>query len=170
MKNKTNTKKKSAHHQTAKKTMQPEKPVKKMLTDYYLIPQEVCATQLAELLPDYQEKAEIWREMDLLELTLTHDTMVFEEAAEDFENQEDQVYFEEHKIKKVYAITYDALDAEEVKQILATLQEKLQGRVCREDEILYGSNNMFSLRTALLVLTLYHMGNTEKYARYLKKK
>lgn len=136
MKNKTNTKKKSAHHQTAKKTMQPEKPVKKMLTDYYLIPQEVCATQLAELLQDYQEKAEIWREMDLLELTLTHDTMVFEEAAEDFENQEDQVYFEEHKIKKVYAITYDALDAEEVKQILATLQEKLQGRVCREDEIL----------------------------------
>ena len=136
MKNKTNTKKKSAHYQTAKKTVQPEKPVKKMLTDYYLIPQEVCATQLAELLPDYQEKAEIWREMDLLELTLTHDTMVFEEAAEDFENQEDQVYFEEHKIKKVYAITYDALDAEEVKQILATLQDKLQGRVCREDEIL----------------------------------
>ena len=98
MKNKTNTKKKSAHYQTAKKTVQPEQPVKKMLTDYYLIPQEVCVMQIAELLPDYQEKAEIWREMDLLELTLTHDTMVFEEAAEDFENQEDQVYFEEHKI------------------------------------------------------------------------
>lgn len=133
---KTNTQRKSAHYQTAKKTVQPVMPVKKSMTDYYLIPQEVCVIQLAELLPGYQEKAEIWREMDLLELTLTHDTMIFEEAAEDFENQEDQVYFEEHKIKKVYAITYDALDAEEVKQILATLQETLRGRVCREDEIL----------------------------------
>ena len=71
-----------------------------------------------------------------MELTITHDTMVFEEAAEDFANSEDQVYFAEHKIKKVYAITYDALDAEEVKQILSTLQAALQGRVCEEDEIL----------------------------------
>ena len=59
-----------------------------------------------------------------------------EEAAEDFANSEDQVYFAEHKIKKVYAITYDALDAEEVRQILSTLQAVLQGRVCEEDEIL----------------------------------
>ena len=28
---------------------------------------------------------------------------------------------------------------------------------------------MFSLRTALLVLTLYHMGKNKKYTRYLKK-
>ena len=136
MKNKTNTKKKSAHHQTAKKSAEQVKPVKKMLTEYYLIPQETSISQMAELLPDYQEKIELWLEMDLMELTLTHDTMVFEEAAEDFANSEDQVYFAEHKIKKVYAITYDALDAEEVKQILSTLQAALQGRVCEEDEIL----------------------------------
>lgn len=136
MKKKGSIQKKSTHHQTVKKSVQQEKPVKKMLTEYYLIPQEICVPQLAELLPDYREKTEIWLEMDLLELTLTHDTMVFEEAAEDFENQEDQVYFKEHNIKKVYAITYDALDAEEVKQILVTLQEKLQGRICKEDEIL----------------------------------
>lgn len=136
MKNKTNTKKKSAHHQTAKKPAEQVKPVKKMLTEYYLIPQETSISQMAELLPDYQEKIELWLEMDLMELTLTHDTMVFEEAAEDFANSEDQVYFAEHKIKKVYAITYDALDAEEVRQILSTLQAVLQGRVCEEDEIL----------------------------------
>ena len=136
MKNKMNTKKKSAHHQNAKKETLQTKPVKTMLTDYYLIPEEVQVSQLAKLLPDYQEKAELWLEMDLMELSLTHDTMVFEEAAEDFANPEDQVYFEEHKIKKVYAITYDALDAEEVKQILSTLQGTLQGRICKEDEIL----------------------------------
>ena len=147
MKNKTNTKKKSAHHQTAKKSAEQVKPVKKMLTEYYLIPQETSISQMAELLPDYQEKIELWLEMDLMELTLTHDTMVFEEAAEDFANSEDQVYFAEHKIKKVYAITYDALDAEEVRQILSTLQAVLQGRVCEEDEILEDSNNMFHLRT-----------------------
>ena len=84
MKNKTNTKKKSAHHQTAKKSAEQVKPVKKMLTEYYLIPQETSISQMAELLPDYQEKIELWLEMDLMELTLTHDTMVFEEAAEDF--------------------------------------------------------------------------------------
>ena len=119
-----------------KKNAEQVKPVKKMLTEYYLIPQEISISQMAELLPDYQEKIELWLEMDLMELTLTHDTMVFEEAAEDFANSEDQVYFAEHKIKKVYAITYDALDAEEVKQILSTLQAALQGRVCEEDEIL----------------------------------
>ena len=136
MKNKTNTKKKSAHHHTAKKPSEQNKPVKKMLTDYYLIPQEISISQLAERLPDYQAKIELWLEMDLMELTLTHDTMVFEEAAEDFANPEDQAYFEEHKIRKVYAITYDVLDAEEVKQILSALQETFQGRVCKEDEIL----------------------------------
>ena len=121
MKNKTNTQKKVVHHE---------------VTEYFLISQEILVSELAALLPDYQEKIEIWTELDLMEVTLTNDALVFEEAAEDFESQEDRAYFSEHNIQKVYAMTYDVLDAEEVKQILTTLQYTVVGRICKEDEIL----------------------------------
>lgn len=136
MKGKSNTKKKTAHQKMGKKEIPQSKPVKKMVTEYYLIPQEEDVRALAELLPDYQEKTEIWMEMDLMEITLANDALVFEEAGEDFDAPEDQSYLEEHGIRKIYAFTYDEQDKEEVKKIMDKLQEQLQGRICREDEIL----------------------------------
>lgn len=136
MKGKINTKKKNTHHQMTKKAVPQEKPVKKMITEYYLIPQEISVSGLAELLPDYQEKTELWLEMDLMEVTLKNDALVFEEAGEDFDNPEDQAYLENNGIQKVYAMIYDELDTEEVKKITETLQGSLGGRICREDEIL----------------------------------
>lgn len=136
MKGKINTKKKNTHHKMTKKAVPQEKPVKKMITEYYLLPQEISVSGLAELLPDYQEKTELWLEMDLMEMTLKNDALVFEEAGEDFDNPEDQAYLEDNGIQKVYAMTYDELDTEEVKKITETLQGSLGGRICREDEIL----------------------------------
>ena len=119
-----------------KKNTQQAKPVKKMITEYYLIPQETTVSQLADLLPEYQEKAELWLEMDLLELALTNDTLVFEEAGEDFDSPEDQAYLKANGIQKIYAITYDELDAEETGKIMDILQESFHGRICKEDETL----------------------------------
>lgn len=119
-----------------KKNTQQTKPAKKMITKYYLIPQETTVSQLADLLPEYQEKAELWLEMDLLELALTNDTLVFEEAGEDFDSPEDQAYLKANGIQKIYAITYDELDAEETGKIMDILQESFHGRICKEDETL----------------------------------
>ena len=119
-----------------KKNTQQAKPVKQMITEYYLIPQETTVSQLADLLPEYQEKAELWLEMDLLELALTNDTLVFEEAGEDFDSPEDQAYLKANGIQKIYAITYDELDAEETGKIMDILQESFHGRICKEDETL----------------------------------
>ena len=127
MKGKSNSKKKNT---------QQAKTVKKMITEYYLIPQETTVSQLADLLPEYQEKAELWLEMDLLELALTNDTLVFEEAGEDFDSPEDQAYLKANAIQKIYAITYDELDAEETGKIMDILQESFHGRICKEDETL----------------------------------
>ena len=127
MKGKSNSKKKNT---------QQAKPAKKMITEYYLIPQETTVSQLADLLPEYQEKAELWLEMDLLELALTNDTLVFEEAGEDFDSPEDQAYLKANGIQKIYAITYDELDAEETGKIMDILQESFHGRICKEDETL----------------------------------
>ncbi len=127
MKGKSNSKKKNT---------QQTKPAKKMITEYYLIPQETTVSQLADLLPEYQEKAELWLEMDLLELALTNDTLVFEEAGEDFDSPEDQAYLKANGIQKIYAITYDELDAEETGKIMDILQESFHGRICKEDETL----------------------------------
>ena len=127
MKGKSNSKKKNT---------QQTKPAKKMITKYYLIPQETTVSQLADLLPEYQEKAELWLEMDLLELALTNDTLVFEEAGEDFDSPEDQAYLKANGIQKIYAITYDELDAEETGKIMDILQESFHGRICKEDETL----------------------------------
>lgn len=127
MKGKSNSKKKNT---------QQAKPVKKMITEYYLIPQETTVSQLADLLPEYQERAELWLEMDLLELALTNDTIVFEEAGEDFDSPEDQAYLKANGIQKIYAITYDELDTEETGKIMDILQESFHGRICKEDETL----------------------------------
>lgn len=127
MKGKSNSKKKNT---------QQAKPAKKMITEYYLIPQETTVSQLADLLPEYQEKTELWLEMDLLELALTNDTLVFEEAGEDFDSPEDQTYLKANGIQKIYAITYDELDAEETGKIMDILQESFHGRICKEDETL----------------------------------
>ena len=71
-----------------------------------------------------------------MELALTNDTLVFEEAGEDFDSPEDQAYLKANGIQKIYAITYDELDAEETGKIMDILQESFHGRICKEDETL----------------------------------
>ena len=118
----------------AKKPAPVKKEVRETVMVYYLIPEKVTAKDIAAMLPYEEDKIEVWTEMNLVEAILPSDSLVFEEAAEEFDSKEDIAYLKKENIQTIYAVTYDSRDAKEAESILAQRAGKWGGRICDEDE------------------------------------
>ncbi len=105
-----------------KKFTTAKKPAKRMVTkaqsaprgeieEYlYMLPVEVRAEDLLEVIEAPEEKKDVWHELDLMEIKLGHDGLIFENFMDCFDTKSDQAFLKENGVKKVYAFSYDSLD------------------------------------------------------------
>ena len=102
----------------------------------YLLPEKHTAEELAQMLTDAgfdKKKVEIWKEINLLELTLEKGSVY----AEDFEEslrKEDEDTLSGLGMQQVYSVTYPAEDAKSVKEIMQKWQASFDGKLGSDTE------------------------------------
>ena len=102
---------------------------------FYMIPMEVTVSQLAEVIRCVSEDAkEIWTELDLMEIILSADSLVFENMMDTFEEPADQAFLSEKGVKTVYAVNYNTKDKDAVKQVLTELHKSFGGFMASDTE------------------------------------
>ncbi len=106
----------------------------KMMFYYYMLKEDVKASDLAVCAELPEEKTEVWTEMNLTELILANDSLVLEDAGEDFDSPDDLEFLKEKGIVCIYAVSYSELDEADAISILKKMVQKKGGAICSDTE------------------------------------
>lgn len=111
-----------------------EKTVEKSFL--YLLPEKHTAEELAQVLTDAcfdKKKVEIWKEINLLELTLENGSVYVEDFEESL-RKEDEDTLSGLGMQQVYSVTYPAEEAKSVKEIMQKWQASFGGKLGSDTE------------------------------------
>ncbi|MEE0398887.1 MAG: hypothetical protein UDQ92_12150 [Lachnospiraceae bacterium] len=111
-----------------------EKTVEKSFL--YLLPEKHTAEELAQVLTDAgfdKKKVEIWKEINLLELTLENSSVYVEDFEESL-RKEDEDTLSGLGMQQVYSVTYPAEEAKSVKEIMQKWQASFGGKLGSDTE------------------------------------
>lgn len=111
-----------------------EKTVEKSFL--YLLPEKHTAEELAQVLTDAgfdKKKVEIWKEINLLELTLENGSVYVEDFEESL-RKEDEDTLSGLGMQQVYSVTYPAEEAKSVKEIMQKWQSSFDGKLGSDTE------------------------------------
>ena len=102
---------------------------------FYMIPAEVTVRDLVEAVHCVDEEAkEIWTELDLMEIVLSADSLIFENMMDTFTEPGDQAFLAEKGVKVVYAASYNTKDKDMVKKVLEGLHAAFGGFMASDTE------------------------------------
>lgn len=111
-----------------------EKTVEKSFL--YLLPEKHTAEELAQVLTDTgfdKKKVEIWKEINLLELTLENGSVYVEDFEESL-RKEDEDTLSGLGMQQVYSVTYPAEEAKSVKEIMQKWMASFGGKLGSDTE------------------------------------
>ena len=111
-----------------------EKTVEKSFL--YLLPEKHTAKELAQVLTDAgldKKKVEIWKEINLLELTLENGSVYVEDFEESL-RKEDEDTLSGLGMQQVYSVTYPAEEAKSIKEIMQKWQVSFGGKLGSDTE------------------------------------
>lgn len=111
-----------------------EKTVEKSFL--YLLPEKHTAEELAQVLTDAgfdKKKVEIWKEINLLELTLENGSVYVEDFEESL-RKEDEDTLSGLGMQQVYSVTYPEEEAKSVKEIMQKWQASFDGKLGSDTE------------------------------------
>lgn len=111
-----------------------EKTVEKSFL--YLLPEKRTAEELAQVLTDAgfdKKKVEIWKEINLLELTLENGSVYVEDFEESL-RKEDEDTLSGLGMQQVYSVTYPAEEAKSVKEIMQKWMASFGGKLGSDTE------------------------------------
>ena len=102
---------------------------------FYMIPAEVTVRDLVEAVHCVDEEAkEIWTELDLMEIVLSADSLIFENMMDTFTEPGDQEFLAAKGVKVVYAASYNTKDKDMVKKVLDELYAAFGGFMASDTE------------------------------------
>lgn len=111
-----------------------EKTVEKSFL--YLLPEKHMAEELAQVLTDTgfdKKKVEIWKEINLLELTLENGSVYVEDFEESL-RKEDEDTLSGLGMQQVYSVTYPAEEAKSVREIMQKWMATFGGKLGSDTE------------------------------------
>ncbi|MCD8068761.1 MAG: hypothetical protein LUE87_07730 [Lachnospiraceae bacterium] len=124
-------KRKLAGKMVPKAQAEPQGEVEEYL---YMLPVDVSVRDLKPVVQVQEEKKDIWRELDLMEVKLSHDSLIFENFMDCFESASDQAFLRENGVKKVYAFSYDSLDRAEAARVVRDIHAVFGGFIASDTE------------------------------------
>ncbi len=116
------------------KTVMEKKPVRKIVEYYYFTDQEINARNLLAATGEYDPKSDIWPDLNLMEVEMKFDSLIFQDAAECFIDPEDLAWMEAHQIKAKYQISYDTGDIEDVRKVMKNIMSVCGGVICSDTD------------------------------------
>ena len=111
-----------------------EKTVEKSFL--YLLPEKHTAEELAQVLTDAgfdKKKVEIWKEINLLELTSENGSVYVEDFEESL-RKEDEDTLSGLGMQQVYSVTYPAEEAKSVREIMQKWMASFGGKLGSDTE------------------------------------
>lgn len=111
-----------------------KKAAAKIVDFYYFHDKELTCRDLLAAVGDYNPKSDIWTEINLMEVVLANDSLIFQDASDCFEAEEDLRWLEEHQIKTKYEVSFDTRDLSEVKLVMKNIMTALGGMFCSDTE------------------------------------
>lgn len=102
---------------------------------FYMIPAEVTVRDLMEAIHCVDEDAkEIWTELDLMEIVLSADSLIFENMMDTFTEPGDREFLVSKGVKVVYAASYNTKDEVMAKKVLKELHAVFGGFMASDTE------------------------------------
>ncbi len=102
---------------------------------FYFTEKEVTVRDfLNSLDQDLDEKADIWPQLNLMEIELENSSLVFEDASEMLDNKEDHQWLDEHGIKSKFIINFHTGDLKDVKRALLNISAMCGGKLYSDTE------------------------------------
>ena len=102
---------------------------------FYMIPKAVTVRELEEAVHCVsEENKEIWTELDLMEIVLETDSLIFENMMDTFDEESDRKFLDSKGIKVVYAASYNTKDKAVVKKVLEELYQAFGGFMASDTE------------------------------------
>ncbi len=130
-----NAKKKNAKKPVSKMVPKAQAEPQEEVEEYlYMLPVDVAVQDLKPVIQAEEEKKDIWRELDLMEVKLSHDSLIFENFMDCFESASDQAFLRENGVKKVYAFSYAPQDRAEAAQAVRDIYGVFGGFIASDTE------------------------------------
>ena len=152
MKTNKNAKKKnysSVKSGGTKKLGMPVKKQKKIIEYYYMTPQETTAKDISLCITAVPEdQIEVWPALNLLEVVMVSDSLIFQDAHECFEDPLDLEFIEEHQFKSIYQISFEVEDTDLVRKVMTEILEHKGGMILSDTdtfEPIYDVNSVASI-------------------------
>ena len=102
---------------------------------FYMLPAQVTVRELEKAVQCVPEDAkEIWIELDLMEIVLQADSLIFENMMDTFTEPGDREFLEAKGVKVVYALSYNTKDKALVKPVLEELHSVYGGFMASDTE------------------------------------
>jgi len=120
-----------------KKIKKPQKETKTILEYYYMIPTKTDVKALEQVLTADKlkvEQVEIWTELDLMEVVLADDSLIFQNARDCFEDEEDLDFIKKHQIQTIYQLGFSEKDIDAAGEVLQYLIDEVGGMVCSDSD------------------------------------
>ncbi len=118
----------------AKTVIAPKKKTK-ILEYYYMTPEQTDAKELTTLIKSVdEEKIDVWPELNLMEVVLDRDSLIFQDGRECFVDPLDLEFLEERKIQSIYVVSYEESDALKAKKVIKEILEAKGGFICSDTE------------------------------------
>ena len=118
-----------------KKTKAVETPKKKILEYYYMTPEETHAKELTGLIKSVdEEKIDVWPALNLMEVVLDRDSLIFQDGRECFVDPLDLQFLEENHIQSIYVVSYEEGDSLKARKVIKEILEAKGGFLCNDTE------------------------------------
>ena len=130
----------------AKAIIAPKKKTK-ILEYYYMTPEQTDAKELTTLIQSVdEEKIDVWPELNLMEVVLDRDSLIFQDGRECFVDPLDLEFLEEHKIQSIYVVSYEESDSLKARKVIKEIIEAKGGFICSDTE---DFQPMYTVKTIL---------------------
>ena len=117
------------------KTPTAPKKKKKILEYYYMTPEQTNAKELTTLIKSVdEEKVDVWPELNLMEVVLDSDSLIFQDGRECFVDPLDLEFLEANKIQSIYVVSYEEGDSVKAKKVIKEILKAKGGFICSDTE------------------------------------
>ena len=112
-----------------------QKRKKKILEFYYMTQEKTDARELTRLITSVdEEKVDVWPELNLMEVVLDSDSLIFQDGRECFVDPLDLEFIEERKIQSIYVVSYEEGDDQKARKVIKEILEAKGGFLCSDTE------------------------------------
>lgn len=119
----------------AEKTPAAPKKKTKILEYYYMTPEQTNAKEMTTFIKSVdEEKIDVWPELNLMEVVLDSDSLIFQDGRECFVDPLDLQFLEERKIQSIYVVSYEESDSVKAKKVIREILKAKGGFICSDTE------------------------------------